>query len=250
MKLGRTLRSGEHTLEVVSMLSVKDLHVYYDDSHVLQGMSLEVRRGEIVCLLGRNGAGKTTTMRGIMGLNAPSSGRVIFNGQDITGRPVYENVRKGLAFVPEDRRIFSGLTVQENLEVAALPNRDGRNSWTEERIFDAFPLLLHLKNRKGGSLSGGEQQMLAIARALVGNPIMLLLDEPCEGLAPVIVEQLGNIIVSLKSETPILMTEQNAHFALSISDRGYIIDKGAWKYEGTKEDLLADTEIQSRYLAL
>lgn len=232
------------------MLKVSDIHVYYDDSHVLQGMSLEVNAGEIVCLLGRNGAGKTTTMRGIMGLNPPASGQVIFDGKEITGRPVYENVRRGLAFVPEDRRIFAGLTVQENLEVAALPARDDLESWTSKRIFDVFPLLFHLKDRKGGALSGGEQQVLAIARALAGNPLILLLDEPCEGLAPVIVEELGNTILALKAETPILMTEQNAHFALSISDRGYIIDKGMLRYEGTKEDLLLNTEIQSRYLAV
>jgi branched-chain amino acid transport system ATP-binding protein len=232
------------------MLKVSDIHVYYDDSHVLQGMSLEVNAGEIVCLLGRNGAGKTTTMRGIMGLNPPASGQVIFDGKEITGRPVYENVRRGLAFVPEDRRIFAGLTVQENLEVAALPARDDLASWTSKRIFDVFSFLFHLKDRKGGALSGGEQQVLAIARALAGNPLILLLDEPCEGLAPVIVEELGKTILTLKAETPILMTEQNAHFALSISDRGYIIDKGMLRYEGTKEDLLHNTEIQSRYLAV
>lgn len=232
------------------MLQITDLHVYYGDSHVLQGMSLEVRSGEIVCLLGRNGAGKTTTMRGISGLNAPAKGKVLFNGADITARPVYENVRKGLAFVPEDRRIFAGLTVDENLEVAMLPPKQGRTVWSKDRIYEAFPLLAPLKQRKGGNLSGGEQQMLAIARALVSNPIMLLLDEPCEGLAPVIVEDLGGIIKELSKELPILMTEQNARFALSLCDRGYVIEKGRPAYEGSREELLRSEEVQSRYLSV
>ncbi len=232
------------------MLKVSDIHVYYADSHVLQGVSLRVDPGEIVCLLGRNGAGKTTTMRGIAGLNPPSSGKVFFRDQDITGQPVYYNTRAGLAFVPEDRRIFPRLTVDENLEVAQLRAREGRISWTKDRIYEVFPMLSHLKSRKGGALSGGEQQMLAIARALTGNPLLLMLDEPCEGLAPVIVEELARIIVGLKSETPILLTEQNAHFALSISDRGYVIDKGTLKYEGSRMELLDNTEIQTRYLAV
>lgn len=232
------------------MLKVSDIHVFYGDSHVLQGMSLQVNPSEIVCLLGRNGAGKTTTMRGIAGLNPPSSGKVYFQERDITNQPVYYNTRAGLAFVPEDRRIFPGLTVEENIEVAQLPERLGRRPWNKQRIFDVFPMLFHLRKRKGGALSGGEQQMLAIARALAGNPLLLMLDEPCEGLAPVIVEELGKIIVGLKSETPILMTEQNAHFALSISDRGYVIDKGSLRYEGSREELLRNTEIQTRYLAV
>ncbi len=232
------------------MLSVVDLHVYYGDSHVLQGISLEVTSGEIVCLLGRNGAGKTTTMRGIIGLNPPASGSVLFNGEEISGRPVYENVRRGLGFVHEDRRIFPGLTVSENLEVAELSRADGGNSWTRDRVYHEFPLLAKLKARKGGNLSGGEQQMLAIARALVSNPRLLLLDEPCEGLAPVVVEELRKVITRLKSEIPILMAEQNAHFALAISDRGYVIDKGLLRYEGTRDDLLTNDEVQSRYLAV
>lgn len=232
------------------MLRVSDIHVHYADSHVLQGVSLHVNSSEIVCLLGRNGAGKTTTMRGIAGLNPPSSGKVYFRDHDITGTPVYYNARAGLAFVPEDRRIFPRLTVDENLEVARLPAREGQTPWTKQRIYDVFPMLFHLKGRKGGALSGGEQQMLAIARSLAGNPLMLMLDEPCEGLAPVIVEELARIIVRLKSETPILLTEQNAHFALSISDRGYVIDKGTLKYEGSRTELLKNSEIQARYLAV
>jgi branched-chain amino acid transport system ATP-binding protein len=232
------------------MLRVDGLHVYYGDSHVLQGVSLEVRPGEVVCLLGRNGAGKSTTLRGIVGVNPPKSGRVNFKGKDITGRPVYETIRRGLAFVPEDRRIFPGLTVNENLEVAILPPREGNTPWTIDRIYATFPLLAKLKPRMGGNLSGGEQQMLAIARALVGNPLMLLLDEPCEGLAPVIVEELGRVIRGITSDMPVLLAEQNALFALSIADRGYVIDKGVIRYEGTRADLLSNQEVQSRYLSV
>lgn len=233
------------------MLNVSDIHVHYGDSHALQGMSLTVGVSEIVCLLGRNGAGKTTTMRGIAGLNSPSRGKVLFRDQDITGRPVYYNARSGLAFVPEDRRIFSGLTVEENIEVAELPPvRQNPRPWTRKRIFDVFPILFNLRKRKGGALSGGEQQMLAIARALSGNPLLLMLDEPCEGLSPVIVENLATIILELKSEMPVLMAEQNANFALSISDRGYVIDKGRLRFEGSRDELRNNAEIQTRYLAV
>ena len=232
------------------MLRATDIHVYYGDSHVLQGVSLTVHAGEIVALLGRNGAGKSTTLKGIIGVIPPKSGHVLFNGEDVTGRPVYETVRKGIAFVPEDRRIFQGLTVKENLEVAVLPPRQGLTSWTIKRVYDVFPLLHRLKNRKGGNLSGGEQQMLAIARALVGNPILLLLDEPCEGLAPVIVEEMGRIISGIKSDIPVLLSEQNAYFALSIADRGYVIDKGVICYEGNRQDMITNTEVQSRYLTV
>ena len=159
-------------------------------------------------------------------------------------------MRKGLAFVPEDRRIFPGLTVNENLEVAVLAPREGHPAWTIDRIYETFPLLAKLKLRKGGNLSGGEQQMLAIARALIGNPLLLLLDEPCEGLAPVIVEELGRVIKDIKSSLPVLLSEQNARFALSISDRGYVIDKGVIRYEGSREDLLSNKEVQSRYLSV
>jgi branched-chain amino acid transport system ATP-binding protein len=232
------------------MLRIENIHVYYGDSHVLHGVSLEVRAGEIVSLLGRNGAGKSTTMLGIVGVNPPRSGQVFLNGECVTNTPVYEKARKGLAFVPEDRRIFAGLTVHENLEVSVLPERKEQKPWTIERVYNVFPLLGGLKKRKGGNLSGGEQQMLAIARALVGNPIMLLLDEPCEGLAPVIVEELGRVITGIKSEIPVLLAEQNAHFALSISDRGYVIEKGVIHCQGSVVDLLANTEIQSRYLSV
>ncbi|PIE72652.1 MAG: ABC transporter ATP-binding protein [Deltaproteobacteria bacterium] len=232
------------------MIDITDIHVYYGDSHILQGVSLNLYRGEIVALLGRNGAGKTTTMRGIMGYSPPARGQVVFDGKDITGRPVYENARLGLGFVDEDRRIFPDLSVAENLEVARLPAKEGQTAWTESRIFEVFPLLVKLKDHKGGALSGGEQQMLALARALMGNPRILLLDEPCEGLAPIIVEQIGEIISGLKSHMPILLAEQNAHFALDVSDRGYVIDKGRVRYEGTAEELANNDEIQKRYLAV
>ncbi|BBO71175.1 ABC transporter ATP-binding protein [Desulfosarcina alkanivorans] len=232
------------------MIELDDIHVYYGDSYILQGVSLNVQAGEIVCLLGRNGAGKTTTMRGIMGYNPPARGRVVVDGRDIAGQPVFANVRRGLGFVPEDRRIFADLTVMENLAVAALPPRQGQTPWTEERIFEVFPLLVKLKNHKGGALSGGEQQMLSLARALMGNPRMLLLDEPCEGLAPIIVENIGAIITSLKADVAILLTEQNAHFALGIADRGYVIDKGRICYEGLARELAENEEVQQRYLAV
>ena len=232
------------------MIELQEIHVYYGDSYIIQGVSLNVQRGEIVCLLGRNGAGKTTTMRSIMGYNPPASGSIRFDGQEITGRPVYENVRRGIGFVPEDRRIFPDLSVTENLDVARLPAHPGRAPWTEDRVFSSFPILKKIRRHKGGELSGGEQQMLSVARSLMGNPRMLLLDEPCEGLGPLIVENLGEIISSLKAEISILMTEQNAHFALGISDRGYVIDKGRVRYEGSTADLVDNEEIQQRYLAV
>jgi len=232
------------------MIEVEDIHVYYGDSYILQGVSLTVRAGEIVCLLGRNGAGKSTTMRSIMGYVAPARGRIRLDGQEIQGRPVYENVGRGLGFVPEDRRIFADLTVEENLEVAASPAEPGRTAWTFERLFETFALLQPLRRRKGGELSGGEQQMLAIARALAGNPRILLLDEPCEGLAPVVVEHLETLIPELKKDMTVLLAEQNARFAFGISNRGYVIDKGRIRYQGDIAALMQNQEIQSRYLAV
>ncbi|SFM78530.1 ABC transporter ATP-binding protein [Thermodesulforhabdus norvegica] len=232
------------------ILEVRDIHVYYGDSYVLQGLSLNVGEGELVCLLGRNGAGKTTTMRSIMGYARPFRGEIIFRGQKINGTPVYQVVSMGIGYVPEDRRIFANLTVEENLEIAFRPRHDGKDVWTPERVFEAFPLLRKLRNKKGGQLSGGEQQLLAIARALVLNPLLLLLDEPCEGLAPVVVELLGDVIAGIKKEIPILLAEQNVAFALRLSDRGYIIEKGRICFEGTKEELLENRDVQCRYLAV
>ncbi len=232
------------------MIRVEDIHVYYGDSYIIQGLSLTVEQGEIVCLLGRNGAGKTTTLRSIMGYNPPAEGQIVFSGEVISGKPVYENVVRGLGYVPEDRRIFPDLSVEENLEVASLKSRLGQEPWTHDRIFATFPLLAPLRRRKGGELSGGEQQMLSIARALAGNPKALLLDEPSEGLAPVIVERLEEIIRNLKKEITVLLTEQNARFAFAISDRGYIIDKGRVRYEGETRELVENQEVQHRYLAV
>ncbi len=235
------------------MLRVSGLHVYYGESHVLHGVSLEVRAGELVALLGRNGAGKTTTLRGILGLAPPRRGEVRFAGRDVAGRPVHENVRAGMAWVPEDRRIFPNLTVQENLEVAALPPRPGAGGgapWTPERVFAEFPLLAPLRGRRGGALSGGQQQLLSIARALCGNPTLLLLDEPSEGLAPLIVRELGQVIRRLRGELGVLLAEQNARFAIALCDRGYVLEKGEVRFEGKREALVADPEIQGRYLAV
>jgi len=230
------------------MLKVENIHTYYDDSYILQGIDLEVKEGEIVCLLGRNGAGKSTTMKSIMGYNHPRKGSILFRGQDITKQPVFKNVRLGLGYVPEDRRIFSELTVQENFEVAFNPAEEIR--WSIDDLFASFPLLNKFRHRKGGELSGGEQQVVAIARALACQPKMLLLDEPCEGLAPVIVEQLGDIISRLKEQVPILLAEQNAHFALEISDRGYVIDKGRIRYSGSRQELQQNEEVKKRYLSV
>lgn len=230
------------------MLKVTDIHTYYDDSYILQGIDLEVNAGEIVCLLGRNGAGKSTTLKSIMGYNHPRKGSIYFRDQEITHQAVFKNVRLGLGYVPEDRRIFSDLTVQENFEVSF--NDATKTQWSIDDLFDTFPLLGKFRNRKGGELSGGEQQMVAIARSLACQPKMLLLDEPCEGLAPVIVEQLGEIISNLKQYFPILLAEQNAHFALEIADRGYVIDKGVIPFSGTREQLQQNEEVQKRYLSV
>ena len=231
------------------MLEVRDLHVYYGESHVLHGVSLAVGEGEVVALLGRNGAGKSTTIRGILGLTPPRAGEVRFAGRPIAGRPVHENVRAGLAWVPEDRRIFPNLTVEENLEVATLPAR-GEPAWTPERVFAEFPLLAPLRRRKGGALSGGQQQLLSIARALCGNPKLLLLDEPSEGLAPIIVQELAEVVRRLRGSLPVLLAEQNARFAVALCDRGVVLEKGSVMFEGTRAELEGDPAIQARYLSV
>ncbi|MGO8881335.1 MAG: ABC transporter ATP-binding protein [Desulfomonilaceae bacterium] len=232
------------------LLDVQGINTYYGLSHILFDVSLQVDRGEVVVLLGRNGAGKTTTMRSVMGLTSPKSGTVIFNGHDVTGMAPYKVARLGIGFVPEDRRIFPDLTVRANLEVG-LRKSKGITNWTIERIYEIFPRLEGLANRRGGNLSGGEQQMLTISRTLMGNPDLILLDEPSEGLAPIIVKVLGDFIDLLKREgTTVLLSEQNVRFSLKHSDRAYIVDNGHIKYHGTIEELEKNEDVKKRYLAV
>jgi branched-chain amino acid transport system ATP-binding protein len=231
------------------MLEVTDLDAYYGLSHILFGVSLRADRGEVVALLGRNGAGKTTTLKAIMGLVPPARGRVIFRDEDLAGKPPHVICRKGIGFVPEDRRIFPDLTVWENLEVGRRVEGNGEDRWSAERAFELFPALKELARRRGDSLSGGEQQMLAIARTLMGNPALLLLDEPSEGLAPLVVQTMAEHILGLKQEgITILLSEQNLHFATRVSDRAYILEKGRIQYEGPMAALGADAEVRRRYL--
>jgi branched-chain amino acid transport system ATP-binding protein len=233
------------------ILEVNDIYTAYGLSQILFGVSLKVEEGEIISLLGRNGVGKTTTLRSIMGLTPPQSGSIKWRGEEIAGKPTYEISRLGIGFVPEDRRIFSDLTVWENLDVAIQPGRKKENVWTLERVFDLFPALKPIQSRKGGYLSGGEQQMLTIARTLMSNPDLLLLDEPSEGLAPLVVQQLGEQIAKLRREgMTILLCEQNQRFSLDLSDRLYILEKGTIKYEGTVQDFLKDEKIGRTYLAV
>jgi branched-chain amino acid transport system ATP-binding protein len=231
------------------LLAVEDIYTAYGQSQVLFGVSLRVAAGECVALLGRNGVGKSTTMRSIMGLTPPARGRVLWKARDIRGRAPYQVARQGLGFVPEDRRIFSELSVWENLDVAARRGRPG--GWTVERVYDLFPKLQELRDRQGGFLSGGEQQMLTIARTLMGNPELLLLDEPSEGLAPLVVEHLREQIARLKREgLTILLAEQNVEFSLDLADRVYVLEKGHVRYEGSTAEFRADDRIRQQYLAL
>jgi branched-chain amino acid transport system ATP-binding protein len=226
------------------MLEVKGIHTYYGLSHILFDVSLKVKAGQVVCLLGRNGAGKTTTFRSIMGLNPPSRGQIRFNDADVTGTPSYQLVRKGMGWVPDDRRIFADLTVGENLEIAEREG-SGDDKWDKQKVYDLFPALKDLDGRKGGLLSGGEQKMLAIGRALMTKPQFLLLDEPTEGLAPVLVKSLGERIKTLKEVgLTVLLAEQNVKFTLTLSDYGYIIDNGRICYEGPVEELVDNEEVR------
>ncbi len=233
------------------MLEVRDLNTFYGRAHILFDVSLEVARGEVAVLLGRNGAGKSTTLKSIIGLVRPHGGAVRFGGEDIRDLPVHAIARRGLGYVPEDRRIFTDLSVLENLEVGRQAVRAGAPAWTPERIFALFPNLAERRDSIGRHLSGGEQQMLTIARTLMGNPALLLLDEPSEGLAPVIVEQMAATIVALKREgLSILLSEQNLRFASLTSDRAYIIEKGRIRYEGAMAGLAGDKEIREAYLTV
>lgn len=233
-----------------ALLQLEDVHAAYGLSRVLFGISLEVNEGECVCLLGRNGVGKTTTMRSVMGLTPPSAGRVRFKSRDITGWSPYRVARAGIGFVPEDRRIFAELSVWENLDVAQrAAGRRGR--WTIEAVTELFPVLDKLRDRQGGFLSGGEQQMLTIARTLMGNPDLLLLDEPSEGLAPLVVEALLTKIGELKAQgLTILLAEQGIEFSLALADRVYVLEKGAVRFSGSAAALRADRGALDQMLAL
>lgn len=233
-------------------LELKDVHTHYGSSHILFGIALVVREGQVVCLLGRNGAGKTTTMRTIMGLAPASAGVIDFNSRNLIGMEPYQIAHLGLGFVPDDRLIFPDLTVRENLDIAARRGPGAQKfDWNVEKIYDLFPMLRPLDRRLGAYLSGGEQQMLTVGRTLMGNPTLLLLDEPVEGVAPLVVRELSEKILKLKSMgLTILMAEQNLQFATRISDFAYVIDKGRIRYQGTMQDLARNEEIKQKYLMI
>ncbi len=235
----------------MALLEITDLHAQYGQARVLDGVTFAVEAGSVLALMGRNGAGKSTTIKTIMGLVAPTRGSVRFDGAEIAGRMSHEIARLGLGYVPEDRRIFTELSVMENLEVGRRAPRAAVPAWTPERRFELFPNLGELRGRPGGRMSGGEQQMLTIARTLMGNPRCVLLDEPSEGLAPVIVEQMARAILALKRDgLTVLLCEQNLHFATLVSDRAAIIEKGAIRYAGTMAALSADAELRTQYLSV
>ncbi len=236
----------------MALLELSHVEAYYDDSHILFDLSLTVESGEVVCLLGRNGAGKTTTVRSIVGLTPPRAGRITLRGQDLVGLPPFRIARLGIGFVPEDRRVFPNLTVQENLEVARKTWGNGSASaWTAERVYELFPILRERRRQAGGTLSGGEQQMLTIARTLMGNPEVLLLDEPSEGLAPLVVDNLRQQLGRLKaSGLTIVLAEQNVRFVSELGDRVYILEKGMVRYQGSMAQFLADEQVRQTYLAV
>ncbi len=230
------------------MLQVEDIHTYYGESYIIQGVSLKINRGEIVTLLGRNGAGKTTTIKSIMGLVPPQRGKIFYQDQDVLKKKPFEIARLGIGYVPEDRRVFTTLTVLENL-VMGKGKRKG--TWTLGKVFELFPRLEERKNNKGDELSGGEQQMLTIARCLMGNPDLILVDEPSEGLAPLIVEDIAKAIKKMKNQgTTVLLVEQNVLMTLKLADRHYVIDSGKIIYSGLNEDLKTNLEIQKKYLSI
>ncbi len=234
---------------MTAILEARSLNTFYGHSHILFDAGLSVAQGHTVCLMGRNGAGKTTMLRSIMGLSIPKSGSVVFNGIDCTKLPSFKRARLGLGFVPEDRRILGPFTVRENLTLGKVPGRRGR--WNLETVLEQFPALKHLLDRPGGTLSGGEQQLLTIARALMGNPDVLLLDEPTEGLAPVVVSVLRELVMSLKkAETTILLSEQNIRFAMTVSDSVVVIDKGHVVFTGGIEEFKNEASVQKKYLAV
>jgi branched-chain amino acid transport system ATP-binding protein len=236
----------------MALLELSHVDTYYGDSHILFDLSLTVEAGEVVCLLGRNGAGKTTTVRTIIGLTPPQAGRITLRGRDLAGLSPFRIARLGIGFVPEDRRVFSNLTVAENLEVGRRTwGGDGPGFWTADRVFELFPILRERRRQAGGTLSGGEQQMLTIARTLMGNPDVLLLDEPSEGLAPLVVEMLRQQLGRLRaSGLTIVLAEQNVRFVSDLGDRVYILEKGMVRYEGSMAAFLTDAAVRQAYLAV
>jgi branched-chain amino acid transport system ATP-binding protein len=239
-----------------TLLDAKGLNAWYGAAHILFDVDLQVNRGEVVALMGRNGAGKSTTLKALMGMLAKRQGRVAFLGHDIAKREPHAIARLGMGYVPEDRRVFADLSVIENLEVGKQPPRtwaDGSAAplWTPEKLFKLFPNLGEMPDRPGGRMSGGEQQMLTVARTLMGNPYLVLLDEPSEGVAPVIVEQMVQMILELKGQgVSILLSEQNMHFAALVSDRAYVLEKGQIRYQATMAELSANEEVRRTYLSV
>jgi branched-chain amino acid transport system ATP-binding protein len=232
------------------LLEVKELNTFYDQSHILQGISLGVDQGEIVCLLGRNGVGKSTTLKSIIGLVTPRSGEIIFKDQNVAGLPPYTIAKMGVGYVPEDRRIFPTLSVRENLIMGIKPGQKSNGEgWSIEKVYNYFPTLEKRDNQRGAHLSGGEQQMLTIARTLMGNPDVILIDEPTEGLAPLIVTTVEQVIQDIhKHDIPVLLVEQNMRVALRLAGRIYVISKGKIMFQGTREELKGAHEIREKYL--
>ena len=234
------------------LLEVKEIHSYYEKSHILHGVSLGLKEGELVCLLGRNGVGKSTALKSVMGIVQPREGSVLFGGKELVGKAPYQISRMGIGFVPEDRRIFPSLTANENLLMGIRRGKNeapSKQGWTIEKVYEAFPQLKERKNSKGAHLSGGEQQMLTVARTLMGNPELMLIDEPTEGLAPTIVKDVLNMLSAIReSGVAILMVEQNFKASIKIADRFYIMSKGQIVFEGDGEALQAAEEVRKRYL--
>jgi branched-chain amino acid transport system ATP-binding protein len=234
-----------------AILNIDQINTFYGQSHALQGVSLSIHKGEVVCLLGRNGVGKTTTLRSIIGLTPPRSGRILLKGIDVMGKHPFQIAQMGIGYVPDDRRIFPDLTLFENLELARRLSNKANIQWTFEKIYDLFPVFVNLKERKGNQLSGGEQKMLAIGRALMKNPDLLLLDEPSEGLAPLIVQNLVEVLGRVRSEgVTILLADQNLKFCRKTSDRGYILEKGMIQYQGIMEEIWKNEAIVKKYLVV
>jgi branched-chain amino acid transport system ATP-binding protein len=233
------------------MLSVQALSAFYGRAQILFDVNLAVGEGEVVALMGRNGAGKSTTMKSIMAMMPRRNATIAFRGRDISQAQPHDIARAGLGYVPEERRIFTDLTVMENLSVGRQPARDGVPAWTPDRLFQLFPNLGRMPTRPGGHMSGGEQQMLTVARTLMGNPFLIMLDEPSEGVAPVIVEQMAQMILELKRQgLSVLLSEQNIHFAELVSDRAYLLERGQVRFAGAMRDLVADKELCSNYLSI